>query len=242
MLIIVLSLFGVFGDKQGTKITLQSNSILVAVPSRVEDAQIRSDIRNKCRGLNDVRFFIALPADNEYGIHDHKQGYIYSAKSRKIMKMVMREQLKHNDVFVCPHKETYRNLPLKSLTMIRYAYDKGYDYIVKIDDEFCVNELALQSLREKWLYAGEYMFRGNEYTSMRGADNQYHPYFSGNVWILSRALMKCIVVDNYVRSLSYYAYGSSSEDVDVGYWVHQCSKSAVVKTIHNLKNNRKHVI
>ena len=54
---------------------------------------------------------------------------------------------------------------------------------------------------------------------MRGADGRTVPYMSGNLYGMSIGLAAHIVHDDWPRSVLYLAYGSSSEDVDVGRWV-----------------------
>merc|ERR1712157_576921 len=68
-------------------------------------------------------------------------------------------------------------------------------------------------------YVGGYKFQGNEYTSMRGADNTTSEYMSGGCgYLVSGALARAIALDDSARSILHMPYGSSSEDVDMGKW------------------------
>ena len=238
MIPLMLACFGVFGDRQGYLRSIDKPDILVAVVSRVNDFEVRKEYRRQCKTAHDFCFIVALPSQSRTQPNRHVWGQIAPVQDQRTAEALLDEHARYGDLVVLPYRDTYRDLPLKSLHLMRYAVENKYDYAVKIDDEYCINDNALRNLKDKWLYAGAVYFDGTESPLMTGADGAHHPYFSGLSWLLSASVMRAIACKNYLRSLLYDAYGSSSEDVDVSYWVHQVQMNVTMLHIPNLYRMR----
>ena len=74
---------------------------------------------------------------------------------------------------------------------------------------------------------------------MTGADGRHSEYMSGWVWAISRGLLRSIAQRHYARSVLYPAYGSSSEDVDLGRWVQQSGLDVLKHEDPQIKVERK---
>ena len=76
---------------------------------------------------------------------------------------------------------------------------------------------------------------------MTGADGGHSEYMSGWIWAVSRGLLQSIAQRHYARSALYPAYGSSSEDVDLGRWVQQSGLDVLFQEDSKIKVDRKKI-
>jgi len=160
--------------------------------------------------------------------HVHRQGKISSEEEQMAAKKLMEEAERHGDIHFIPMVDTYQSLPGKTLSILEYGLYYGARFLIKNDDDVCplfetILPLANSSIydndKEKMLYSGIYYWKGTEYKSMAGADGMAGPYWSGPLYLLSRNLAHHIVWTCNAYTYNYAAYGSSSEDVDMGKWV-----------------------
>ena len=89
---------------------------------------------------------------------------------------MLRESEQYEDILVTPNRDYYRDINEKLLSSLRYAVDQGYDFILKTDDEYCVDiDVVKELIRETGnsqdqddIYMGVHRFNGDEYESMKG--------------------------------------------------------------------------
>jgi len=172
------------------------------------------------------KFFVALPDTNPLP-KKHWQGMLASDADAKAGTSLMQEAADFGDIEVLSFAETYANLPLKTLGIMKFAAEHGYSYMMKIDVEYCVHVPAvLAAIREHErlhpgteLYLGDKAWHGTEYDSMKQKDGVRVPFGRGLTWGLSLGLAQLIAQADWIHSVLYLSYGSSSEDVDLARWV-----------------------
>ena len=221
--------------------------VLIAIMSRATDsAAFRRGYRLQCNYSLPHRFFVGVPSPQQPGyVPPHAQGVIDPPSVVNASRALISEAERNGtDLVVLPMRDSYRNLPLKTLGALRYGYRKGYDYVVKVDDDYCVREARLlehltRPRKQAELYLGHYLWHGTEDARMTGADGQHSEYMSGWVWAISRGLLRSIAQRHYARSVLYPAYGSSSEDVDLGRWVQQSGLDVLKQEDTQIKVERK---
>lgn len=158
-------------------------------------------------------------------VKSHQQGILASPDQQSVEKYIAREQEQHRDIFRLPIVEHYESLPDKTLLLFsRAAYD-GYQFIIKIDDDYLLQEGPFARLinlhrTTTLLYAGADLISYNQFPDIMSApDGSFLPYFGGRMYLLSHALAHMVAVRDADHSASYFAYGTSSEDLCVGRWV-----------------------
>ena len=72
---------------------------------------------------------------------------------------------------------------------------------------------------------------------MAGPDGTTAPFHSGPSYVLSSGLARSIFVRDRLHTTFFYAYGSSSEDANVGKWV-QYAEQARGVAVRKAKNNK----
>jgi len=145
----------------------------------------------------------------------------------EIATALLTEDERYGDILAAPHKDYYIDLPEKRLAILKFGVEQKCKYTIKVDDEYCVNvdtvhEIIAKHEREyphRELYFGNLLWQGTEYPQMQGAQGQHGPYFSGWCNGASYQLASYIVHEDWTHSVMRDHYGSSSEDVDMGFWV-----------------------
>ena len=210
--------------------------LLVGIFTRAADFLLRENYRIQCNtSAYHHKFFVGLPVTEE-NPHRKQQGRLISRDQHRVLDNIKTEQRAHNDVILLPYRDTYQDLPLKTIALIRYAHRHRVHTLVKIDEEFCLRPHRVPKSDPS--YFGSYLFSGTEYKSQRGYDNMSAPYFSGYTYGLSHSVLKWLVTQLWDTSLLYELYGSSSEDVDVGRWVQMLHKDIEYKTVGGLTRAR----
>jgi len=173
----------------------------------------------------DGRFFIGHPNDPAAASsrQGHKQGALATNVEIDLARSLQNESDHFRDIQMIPMRDSYIELPDKTLSILRHGVQSGAETILKIDDDQCPNmtkvlEVAISTPRNVARYVGGYRWEGTEYDSMKGADGSIDPYMSGPGYLLSRSLAHAVAVDDINHSVLYMPYGSSSEDVDMGKW------------------------
>jgi hypothetical protein len=170
-------------------------------------------------------FAVGKPSFDDRPHNQKIQGQLATEMEVNISKMLMQEHDQYGDLLLTPNRDHYRDMTEKLLSSIRYSLEQGADYILKTDDEYCINITEVKRLVEERkknnneLYMGIYQFAGDEYESMKGADGTIAPFMSGWVIGLSRKLAKTIAEDGWNHNLLIAPYGTSSDDANLGKWV-----------------------
>merc|ERR1712187_96944 len=120
----------------------------------------------------------------------------------------------------------------KVLLLLGRGLQKGYSFMVKVDDDQHLDidavERVLENRKPKskedpktevQLYAGNYLWDKEAYKIQEGADGSFVKYFGGPCYMLSRDLAEHIADIDLSHSMAYNTYGSTSEDVNMGHWV-----------------------
>jgi hypothetical protein len=179
-----------------------------------------------------VKFVIGIPGLDNDDHTKHIQGNQPPHSEKKMAAEILTESRLHGDMIITPNRDKYQDLNEKVLSLLRHGVASGAKYIMKVDDEYCVNfDVAFKHLDEHTakhdgneLYLGNYHWRGNEYPSMKGADGTILPYMSGWTWALSKKLAYTVAVKNWQHNLLWMAYGTSSDDANLGKWVQHAMK------------------
>lgn len=174
-------------------------------------------------------FFVGVPLDPSHELQGHVQGLLETSIEREIEKAMIDESDEYHDMEFVPFRDVYVDLSFKTLDLIRVGYDRGADYIVAHDDEYCASPKAImdaidahaqESMSQQELWAGSYLWNGTEYPQlMPGANGLTAPYFGGHGYMLSRGLAKLIVQDDFGHNVMFGPYGNGSEDANLGKWV-----------------------
>lgn len=203
---------------------------LVSAPHNVERRSIaRSKYLDAFRkvGLNDcirMEFVIGHEPFRTGG-----QGSVATPEEMQLEKELEEEQESHKDILRVPVPESYLNLPDKTLALMSEAVIANYSFVAKIDDDRLPNLPAILSLIRganpaSFLYSGFFLWDKQLYPNQVGSDGKFVPYFAGPSYLLSRGLAQRVAIKDETRSAEFMAYGSSSEDIDMGRWVAQAEE------------------
>lgn len=176
----------------------------------------------------DHAFFLGAPLDPKHRTQSHAQGVLETPMERDYESAMFNESEKYHDIEFVPFRDFYGDLSFKLIRLLQVGYDRGADYIVKHDDEYCVSpEAVIDRINQHRngttsnieLYTGHSGFLGTEYKAMRGANGMVAPYFNGWGIILSRGLVKFLVQDDLGHSVMFGPYGNDQDDSNLGKWV-----------------------
>ncbi|KAL9180754.1 hypothetical protein ACHAXT_011207 [Thalassiosira profunda] len=217
---------------------------LSAPDNREKRASLRKDcfptIRDACLGSIaanatssegwgphcNLKFFIGQPNDPRQAgtrARGHTQGALATQIEIETAEKLQNESDAFGDMQMIPMRDTYIDLPSKTLSIVREGALSGARVVLKIDDDQCpdmktILEIARTTPPNVARYVGTYQWKGTEYTIMQGADGSINPYMSGPAYLLSNALARAVAIDDINHSVLFMKYGSSSEDVDMGKW------------------------
>lgn len=208
------------------------NSIYIGIMSAPKNIARRMAVRsaylNQLRNESrDGRLAFGIRAEFIMGhtpFETSFQGSVASPQQMQLEREIQAEALEHGDIARIPLPERYENLPDKVLQMLTRGLQTRYDFILKIDDDQHLDIAALETLLEavdpqSLLYAGGYLWKSEEFSSQEGADHKFVKYYGGPCYLLSEKLASRIAIDMQNQTSAFTAYGSSSEDVDMGRWV-----------------------
>ena len=190
---------------------------------------MRNDQRKICRphyqyyGNITHYFAVGLPSFDDRDPSAHVQGQLATEKEIMISKQLLQEDEEFQDILITPNRDYYRDKTEKMMSWLREAVQMDVDYILKTDDDYCVNltrtfeliEQHEQTYKGAELYLGYDIWNGNERNMMKGPHGETAPFASGWVYGLSRRLAVAIVQD-WNRHLLKAAYGTSSDDANLG--------------------------
>ncbi|KAL7554875.1 hypothetical protein ACHAWF_018692 [Thalassiosira exigua] len=204
-------------------------SFIVFTHSHPAGVKARDQQRRFCRPLYEKHgikhvFSVGRPSYDWRSRDEHIQGQVSTRKEIDLGHQLLKEHERHGDLLITPNRDQYRDKSEKLLSSLRYAVDQGVDFILKTDDEYCVNvEVAKRLIRSRPLqneiFMGWIRWNGTEYSVMKGSDGTIAPFMSGWVFGLSQNLAKTIVNDDWVHSMLFSTYGTSSDDANLGKWV-----------------------
>lgn len=160
------------------------------------------------------------------------QGYIEREEASRAS-LLWKEQQNHGDIHFMPSRDTYIDLPTKTLEVIKRGVLRRARYIIKMDDDKCLDPDKLQKLLDKnhdpeYGYFAIFLWNTKYYNSQLGVDKKFAKYMSGPLYGLTFPLARLITFDDSNYAAMYPMYGSSSEDVDMGRWVEHAM------TAHNI--------
>jgi len=187
-----------------------------------------SDCPKKYRAANiSYAFFMGMPLDPGHDLTGHNQGGLETAHERALEEELIAESATYEDIQFLMFRDVYMDLPNKLMGILSNIYYKSdSEYIGEHDDDYCVEPQVIlvtiaeqKKSRNAELWIGAYLFKGDEYASMKGPNNMTAQYFSGNGAIMSRGLVKPIVVDNFPLVVQHGEYGTVSDDANLGKWV-----------------------
>jgi len=179
----------------------------------------------------EYRFFVGRPLLEGNDRTQHIQGGKDPPELREAEDALLAESDEFGDIEFLAIRDTYMDLTHKLLGILKYAFHSTSAlYIVQHDDEFCMDlDVAFGIINKHKqergenhgfeLYAGNYMFLGNEYPTMKGADGKMAPFMSGWCSIFSRGLLQYILEIDWTHTVLSASYGTTSEDANAGKWV-----------------------
>ena len=135
-------------------------------------------------------FVVGIPSFDNRKVDAHVQGQLPTEKETNVSMMLLEEHRQYGDITVAPHRDYYRDLNEKILFVLRFGVEQGADYILKADDDYCININASKHVIDEHekihshdeLYGGLYYFSGKEYpTLMLGPHNETAPFMSGHI-------------------------------------------------------------
>ena len=204
-------------------------TMIVFTHSRPSGRNARDKQRSFCRPLYERygikhMFSVGKPSFASRPRDSHVQGELPTEEEISVSRNLMEEHKQHGDIFLTPNRDHYRDKSEKLLSSLRYTVEQDVDFILKTDDEYCIDiDLVKQLVRARQgtrneIYLGNYLWKGTEYTIMQGSDGTIAPFMSGWVFGLSQNLAKTIVKD-WMHSILVAPYGTSSDDANLGKWV-----------------------
>ena len=172
------------------------------------------------------KFVVGWPVSPGRDLTKHQQGVFASDEEAAKASEMRRESEQYGDMHFIAVPDTYLDLQAKSYAIFQHGYALGATYVVKLDDDGCVDVPKLQSALEEHekrpgreLYAGYHRWEGTEMRQMRGRAGEPHPYMSGPLYLLSRELIRLIMDEDRANTVLWAAYGSFDEDAQTGRWV-----------------------
>lgn len=224
------------------------HEICVVTMTSASDHETRRCQRKTCRvdeyETHDIvhRFAAGIPSDvTDEDPNNHKQGSVGTAKEVAAAKVLLQEHELFGDILMTPHRDHYKDLSEKRLAILKFGVEHKCRYTFKVDDEFCMNATVARELiaaheqgnPTEELYIGNGLFQGTEYPmQMTGPNGEVAaPYMSGWIGGVSSKLASYIVGEDWVHSVLRHAYGTSSEDLNLGLWIDYA------KSKHNVSVN-----
>eukprot|EP00435_Cladocopium_sp_Y103_P040071 s2555_g10.t2 len=176
------------------------------------------------------KFILGWPVDNQRSLTKKDHGLKPSDSEALLASQLRNESAEHEDLAFFHFPDVYLGLQTKTFTILSYGYSLGANYVVKLDDDACMNAsqlllgIAVHEARvarggPAALYAGAVLRQGTEYHGMKGKDGSSHPYFTGLGYMLSYDLIQIIINDDKMNTVLWAPYGSFDEDTQTGRWV-----------------------
>uniref|UniRef100_A0A7S2PNY4 Hexosyltransferase n=1 Tax=Skeletonema marinoi TaxID=267567 RepID=A0A7S2PNY4_9STRA len=234
-----------------TNSTLSPLKIFVFTLTKPSGNEARKIQREVCRPLYDRHgikhmFAVGKPSYDSRPPDAHIQGQLATQEEIRVSQELLRESEQYKDILVTPNRDYYRDINEKLLSSMRYAVDQGFDFILKTDDEYCVDiDVVKELIRERQgnsqddIYMGIHRFNGDEYENMKGSDGTIAPFMSGWIIGLTRNLASTIVGEGWVHSMLVAPYGTSSDDANLGKWVDWATRKYNMTVQHLVEQRMK---
>lgn len=182
---------------------------------RRDAARVRQG-QNRASDSFDEEILIGRP--NARLVDSRTQGYI-NRDEAAMANALWNEHEEFGDIAFMASRDTSIDLPTKTLEVMKRGVLHKAKYIVKMDDNFCMDLKAFikqvkQARDPKYGY-----FANSIQDEQSGADGKVVKYMSGPFYALTFALAKLITFSDINWVAMYPIYGSSSEAVDMGKWV-----------------------
>lgn len=176
------------------------------------------------------RFAVGMPSYDKAPVDNHRQGKIGTEREVALAKTLLREHEGFKDILMTPHRDFFRDLSEKRLGILKFGIEQKCRYTFKVDEEFCMNVTVAREMiaaherdhPHEELYIGNSLFyKGSKHleTISRPGGEPAAPYMSGWLNGVSNKLSSYIVGKDWTHSVLRLAYGTSSEDVNLGLWV-----------------------
>eukprot|EP00438_Fugacium_kawagutii_P003798 Skav211111 [mRNA] locus=scaffold3323:112618:113295:- [translate_table: standard] len=182
------------------------------------------------------KFLLGWPVDVKRSLTDHKNNQFATSVEVDRANELRNESAKYQDMKFFHYPDTYMTLQSKTFALLSYAYSLGVSYVVKLDDDACVNATKLLKKieeHEALVAAGKQpaaLYAGTQFVRDRhGKDNLNHPYYIGRMYILSKDLVKAIVEDDAENSVLFAPYGFFDEDAETGAWIGYAAQHHKIK-------------
>lgn len=239
-------------ETQNSSSTFFQHDICILTLVRPDGYAARQCQRNYCQRSyyeHNIphHFIVGIPSYTIKPANRKVQGELGTPKEINVSRAILREHTKYHDIIVSPNRDYYQDIFNKRLLIFQWGVQHKCKYTFKIDDEFCLNIPLVKQLLQQHeqlypqqeLYIGHYKWNGTEhYNVMKGPDGQTGPYMSGNVNGVSYKTAQYIVSEEHWNQVVLTpAYGSSSEDRNVGAIIRQMSKEHNF-TVHWLVNKK----
>eukprot|EP00438_Fugacium_kawagutii_P021923 Skav207170 [mRNA] locus=scaffold573:543439:544134:- [translate_table: standard] len=183
------------------------------------------------------RFIVGWPIDKTRSLSAHLSGQVATDSEASQANQLRNESSVYQDFKFVHFPDTYLGLQSKTFAVFKYGYNLGASYIVKMDDDICVNaSLLLLKIEEHEAQAKKggppAVFAGDMLiTWIKAINGVKTPYFSGLCYMLSKDLVRPIVEEDSMNAVLFAPYGSYDEDAQTGRWV------AFAKKHHNISVN-----
>lgn len=219
-----------------------ASKMIVMVHSGAALKKERDMYRQVCFPLyKDIpHFFVSgIPSFDDRKADQKVQGQIATEKEIRVSFTLLEEQRRYGDILVTPNRDYYRDKTEKLLGVLRYGVEYGAEYILKLDDDTCLNVTAAKHVIEKHerdhpdseLYAGAKYYMGTEGNNMKGPNGEVTRFMDGPSILLSRNLAETIVGPDWMHNVLKAVYGTSSDDANLGRMVVRA------KDVHNISLN-----
>lgn len=85
------------------------------------------------------KFAVGLPNYDTFDRNDHQQGKLGTEEEVAVSMRLLQEQKRFGDILVTPHRDSYRDVSEKRLSIVKYGVENKCRYTCKTDDEYCLN-------------------------------------------------------------------------------------------------------
>lgn len=152
------------------------------------------------------------------------QGSMADKDQLELERNLTKEQQECGDLARVVLPEHDENLPDKTFLIVTRAVERGWQWILKIDDDTQPHLAEIYRFinghnPSDSIYAGRYLIDKRPWQGQGGPDNHFRQYYEGPSYMLSYGLGYSLAIDNEGHAAEFLTYGSSDEDVDMGQWV-----------------------
>eukprot|EP00438_Fugacium_kawagutii_P021922 Skav207169 [mRNA] locus=scaffold573:538982:539677:- [translate_table: standard] len=183
------------------------------------------------------RFIVGWPLDENRSLAIHRRGQVATDSETSQANQLRNESGVYQDFKFVHFPDTYLGLQSKTFAVFKYGYNLGASYIVKMDDDICVNAsnllLKIEEHEAQAKEGGPPAIFGGYFliTGIKAINGVETPYFSGLCYMLSQDLVGAIVGEQSMDAVLFAPYGSYDEDAQTGRWV------SFVQKRHNMSVN-----